>query len=107
MNSPIAKVTLDAILDQSLAQVRDQRAEAGPHTLKLAAETASIIAEQFPGDQQALAGRVTMCVAQLLDAAAQQLDGDAHEALCGLSDIIALAAEQVVREAEAGTSWPT
>jgi hypothetical protein len=99
MRSPIPKVALDWGTDQSLAHVRDQRAEAGPHALKLAGEVAAIIAEQFPGGQQALAGRVAMCVAQVLDTAASQLGGGAHEAVHSMSDIIALAAEQVVREA--------
>ena len=72
MKAPIGKVALDAMTDQSLAQTRGSRADAHPSLLHLSSEAAAILAEQFPADLETAAN---------------------------LTDILALAAEQVVREA--------
>jgi hypothetical protein len=100
VKSPIGKPALDAMLDQSFARVRDERAVATPDLLKLSSEAAAMIAEQFPGDRET-AGRVVMSVVQLLAGFSDQFSEETADVLDSLTDIFALAAEQVVREAGA------
>lgn len=100
VKSPIGKAALDAMTDQSFAEVREHRAGAPAISLRLAAEAAAVLAEQFPG-QRETAGRVSMCIVQMLEGWARQLGGEEAEAFGPFTDILALAAEQVVREAGA------
>ena len=99
---PIAeKAALDAMTDQSLAFARDHRPEADAESLRMGAESAAMIAAQFPG-QGAIAGRVVMCVAQQVTGVRAQFDdGECKDLLGQLADVLALAAEQLVREAGA------
>lgn len=95
------KPALDAMTDQSLAFARENRADADPDALRLSAEVAAQIAEQFPG-QGHVTGRVLMCVAQMHHGLHDQggPETEAEAAMLGqLADVFALAAEQVVREA--------
>jgi hypothetical protein len=98
VESSIAKVTLDAMLDQSFARVKDERAIATPDLIDLGAQVAALLAEQFPGDE-VTAGRAVMSVVQIVAGFADQFDEETGDALDGITDILALAAEQVVREA--------
>ena len=92
------KSALDAMTDQSLAFARDNRPNALPHLLRLGAEFAAMVTEQFPADRET-AGRAVMCTAQMLGGLHEQL-GEAGCSMAGeLADLLALAAEQVVREA--------
>jgi hypothetical protein len=100
VKSPLAKVTLDAMLDQSFACVKDERAIATPDLIDLGTQVAALIAEQFPGEGKT-AGRVVMSVVQIVAGFADQFDEETKDALDGITDILALAAEQVVREAGA------
>ena len=98
MKAPIGKVALDAMTDQSLAQTRGSRADAHPSLLHLSSEAAAILAEQFPADLET-AGRVVMSVVQMLTGLEKQVSSSDAELIANLTDILALAAEQVVREA--------
>jgi hypothetical protein len=100
VKSPIGKAALDAMTDQSFAEAREHRACVPAISLRLAAEAAAILAEQFPG-QQETAGRVSMCIVQMLEGWAGQLGGEEADAFGSFTDILALAAEQVVRESGA------
>jgi hypothetical protein len=98
LGSAAGKVALDAMTDQSFAFARDHRSCAEPQTVRLGAGFAAIVAAQFPG-QEETAGRVVMCTAQMLGGLQDQL-GETGCTLAGeLADLLALAAEQVVREA--------
>jgi hypothetical protein len=98
LNAAAGKAALDAMTDQSLAFARDHRSCAEPGALRLGAEFAAIVAAQFPG-QQEIAGRVVMCTAQMLGGLQDQI-GKTGCTLAGeLADLLALAAEQVIREA--------
>lgn len=94
--SPFPKVTLDAVLDQSFAATREHRGEAHPYKLMLASQAAGLLLETFAGPGQAEAARVVMACAQILETAAHQLDGEVHQHIHGLSDIFALAADQML-----------
>lgn len=95
------KAALDAMTDQSLAFARDHRADAEPEMLRLSGEAAALLVAQFPG-QLGIAGRVVMCVAQQVTGVHALLeDGEGKDTLGQLADVLALAAEQVVREAGA------
>ena len=104
---PPPRVTLDAMTDQALAHVRARRgdtASAPPALLAVAAEVAAVVAEQFPDDPER-AGRVVMCVSQMLAGIVVRLqDAQTADGRLGplVANIFAYAAEQVVREA--GTS---
>ena len=91
------KVTLDAMLDQSFARIREERSIAPPELVDLGTQGAAILAEQFPG-QQDTAGRVVMAVVQILAGLAHQMDEEAADVIDAATDILALAAEQIVRE---------
>lgn len=96
--SPMGKPALDAITDQSFAAIRDHRGCAPEDVLRLSEEAAAVLAEQFPG-QHETAGRVAMSIVQMLEGWAAQLGGEDAEVIAPLTDVLALAAEQVVREA--------
>jgi hypothetical protein len=92
------RVALDAMLDQSFARIREERPLAPPELLDLGAQAAAVITEQFPGEE-VTAGRVVMAVVQIVAGFGDQFDEQVTEALDAVTDILALAAEQVVREA--------
>jgi hypothetical protein len=87
------KPALDAMTDQSFAAARDQRACAPPVVLQRSGEAVAILAEMFPG-QEETAARVTMCIAQMLEGS-----GLAAFVIGPYIDVLALAAEQLAREA--------
>jgi hypothetical protein len=94
---PIGKPALDAMTDQSFAEIRDHRACAPAASLRLSEEAAALLAEQFPG-QLETAGRVAMSIVQMLEGWARQI-GEEAEVIGPFTDVLALAAEQVAREA--------
>ena len=98
MNTPIGKTALDAMTDASFASARDERASTPRHLLFLSGEAAAILAEQFPGQEQT-AARAVMCVVQMLAGAADQVSEDEAQILASWMTLLALAAEQVTREA--------
>lgn len=89
------KCAYNALTDQSIAEIRAHRHEADPDLLRLAGDLAAILAEQFPADR-AVAGRVVMAVAQIVDSLAARLDN--ADAVHLATDLMAFAAEQLVRE---------
>jgi len=91
------KAALDALTDQSFAAIREQRREADPDLVRLAADFAGMIAEQFAGSE-ALAARVLMASVQLMAALAERLDNP--DEVHVTADIMALAAEQLSRAAD-------
>lgn len=93
------KAAYDAMTDQSLAAVREQRHSASPDLLSLSGDVAQIIAEQFSNDKR-VAGRVVMAVSQIiLGLKDKPLD---HLSFAETTDLLTgmliFAAEQVVRE---------
>ena len=101
MIAPYTKPALDAIADQSLAAIREHRGEYDPDALRVAGEIAAVLAEQFP-DDRVTAGRAIICAVQIAASLGDQLRSDGAEPgeiADTLTDILALAAEQVVREA--------
>jgi hypothetical protein len=95
------KPALDAIADQSLAAIRDGRDEYDPEAVRVAGDIAAVLAEQFPGDR-VTAGRAIICAVQMAAALGDQLREQGAESgsvVDALTDILALAAEQIVREA--------
>jgi hypothetical protein len=108
VKSPIAKVALDAMTDQSIAEIRGERRKiaedgAGRITaalLGVSARVAGVLAEQFPADRETAARAVisaVQCAAEIGDAI-RELDLDV-DPLDAVMDVLAYAAEQVVREA--------
>jgi hypothetical protein len=100
---PYTKPALDAITDQSLAEIREGRGEYDPEALRLAGDMAAVLAEQFPHDR-VTAGRAVICATQMAATLGDQLRARGAEPgaiVSTLTDILALAAEQVVREAGA------
>jgi butyrate kinase len=91
------KPALDAITDQALAVLRDGRGDVADDLLdEVAADLAAILAVQFPHDRE-IAGRVVMGVTLFLTGMVQKTAGRPDpERMCQL---LALTAEQVVREA--------
>jgi hypothetical protein len=100
VKSPVGKAALGAMLDQSFARIRDERADATPDLLELGSQAAALIAEQFPGDRET-AGRVVMSVVLILGGFSDSFDEPFADVIDGITDVLALAAEQVVREAGA------
>lgn len=100
VKSPYGKPALDAMTDQSFARIREERAVAPPELASLGAQAAALIAEQFPASRET-AGRAVMAVVHIIAGFADQFDEETGDALDGVTDILALAAEQVVREAGA------
>ena len=107
MSLQYAKPALDAMTDQSLAAVRAKRDKSPDELVRLAGQVAGILAEQFP-DGLVTAGRAVMSAVQMaatVGALVGALAGEAEpdEAVLDLvMDVLALAAEQVVREATEG-----
>jgi hypothetical protein len=100
---PYTKPALDAIADQSLAAIREHRGEYDPESLRVAGDIAAVLAEQFP-DDRVTAGRAIICAVQIAASLGDQLKGDGTDpgtVVDLLTDVLALAAEQVVREAGA------
>jgi hypothetical protein len=91
------KAAFDALTDQPLAERGEQLAcrHQDPDLCRLAADFAAMTAEQFPGDER-LAARVLMAACQLLTALSERLEESAEVSV--MTDIMALAAEQLSRE---------
>lgn len=107
MSLQYAKPTLDAMTDQSIAEVRGERqkiAEDGGDELTMtllaaSGNVAATLAEQFPDHRETAARAVIAAVqyaATLGDILRKMPDIDP---LAAVLDILAYAAEQVVREA--------
>jgi hypothetical protein len=107
MKSPIAKVALDAMTDQSIAEIRGERrkiAEDGADKVTVAlldvsARVAAVLAEQFPASRETAARAVicaVQCAAKVGDTL-RELDLGV-DPLDAVTDVLAYAAEQVIRE---------
>lgn len=99
MRSPVGKAALDAMTDQSLAHARARRGAVDAELLEVAGKGTALLAEQFPGAQRETAGRAAMCLAHVVRAIGEDLRPDQRETTIVIADLLALVAEQTVREA--------
>ena len=93
----LTKPAMDALTDRAFAAARAGRQDQHPATIADAGELAEILAEHFRGDE-ATAGRAVMTVATQLGyllARYEQFPGGIEL----VPVVVALAAEQVAREA--------
>jgi hypothetical protein len=100
----LSKFDLDAMTDEAFRAAAGWRASGRPESeaaRPLAAELAALIAEQFGRDRET-AARAVMVVSQMLGTLLDRAeDGGAVEPSAVVTAALALAAEQVVREAGA------
>lgn len=95
----LTKPALDAMTDQAFAATAKHRPVHDPLTLERASRAATLLAEQFSG-HEAVAGRAVMCAAQMLTELVPDYEGTPGGDMVPTL-ILALAAEQLVREAGA------